>query len=150
MINTYTKEDYAKSYAELIEILKYIPPNDLNKIPKEKINYYMQKQDNTHHFIYNTQKQFNEQNISHLTKILIANLYIEYWTNQEEKEQIAEADKKELYDLELRKKEQYATENLFKNKIKQKEEIKTNSMIVVRKKNLIEKVIAKIKKYFKL
>ena len=41
MIDIYTKEDYAKSYTELIEILKYISKSDLNKIPKDKIKNYI-------------------------------------------------------------------------------------------------------------
>ena len=35
MINIYTKEDYAKAYTELIEILKYVPNEDLKKYQKQ-------------------------------------------------------------------------------------------------------------------
>lgn len=146
MINSYTNEDYAKSYTELIEILRYIPKSDLNKIPQEKLNYYLKKQDNNYNFIYDRQKKIDEQNISHLTKILIANLYIQYWADQEEKRQIIEREKYELYHLELKKKEKYPTENLFKSKENQKAiDRATKSMVIVAKKKLIDRIIDKIK-----
>ena len=37
---TYTKEEYAKSYTEILEIFKYIPENLLKKIPNSIIKKY--------------------------------------------------------------------------------------------------------------
>ena len=34
---------YAKAYKEVIEIIKYFPEKEYNKIPKEKIEYYKKK-----------------------------------------------------------------------------------------------------------
>jgi len=36
MVKTYSKEDYAKAYTELLEILKHIEQEQLNKIPQEQ------------------------------------------------------------------------------------------------------------------
>lgn len=151
MVNIYTKEDYAKAYTELIEILKYVPNEDLRKIPKEKIEMYIKNKDRNYKYIYNINTSFENQNISKLTKILIANIYIQYWASNEEREEIRNQDKKELYNIEMRKKEIYNTDNLFNKKSRIEENCnQETSITVIKKKNIIEKIINKIKKWFKL
>ena len=39
-----TKE-YAMAYTEVIEILKHVPEEDVQKIPKEKLNFYRSNMD---------------------------------------------------------------------------------------------------------
>ena len=151
MLKNYTKEEYAKSYKELVEILKHIPKSDLNKIPKEKVQYYIENQDNNYEFIYNIKLNFEEQNITKLTKILIANLYIEYWADNEEKQQIKKNDEKELYIIESKKRELYPVENIFKTKKKtSKENSQETSLTTIKKKNILEKMLIKIKEKLKL
>ena len=151
MIDIYTKEDYAKSYTELIEILKYISKSDLNKIPKDKIKNYIKNKDNNYIYIYDSKKNFENQNISKLTKILIANLYIEYWADEEEKAQIKINDRKEIYDIDNKNAEKYRTDNIFEKKKKTNEEnVEETSLTIIKKKNFIQKIIEKIKKKLKL
>lgn len=151
MIDIYTKEDYAKSYTELIEILKYISKSDLNKIPKDKIKNYIKNKDNDYIYIYDSKKNFENQNISKLTKILIANLYIEYWADEEEKAQIKINDRKEIYDIDNKNAEKYKTDNIFEKKKKRNEEnVEETSLTIIKKKNFIQKIIEKIKKKLKL
>ncbi len=151
MIDIYTKEDYAKSYTELIEILKYISKSDLNKIPKDKIKNYIKNKDNDYIYIYDSKKNFENQNISKLTKILIANLYIEYWADEEEKAQIKINDRKEIYDIDNKNAEKYRTDNIFEKKKKRNEEnVEETSLTIIKKKNFIQKIIEKIKKKLKL
>ena len=45
MLVTYTKEEYAKSYTELLEILKYFSKESLEKLPKENIEMYNLEKD---------------------------------------------------------------------------------------------------------
>ncbi len=150
MINVYTEEDYAKSYMELLEILKYIPYEDVKKIPKEKLSYYEKNKDITYIYSYNPQLSFEEQT-SKLTKILIANLYIDYWTTAEEQIQLKAQDKKELNDLEIEKKKKYPTEDLFSKKKKSsKIDTMVTSMTVVNQKGTFSRILYKIKKLFKL
>ena len=151
MIDIYTKEDYAKSYTELIEILKYISKSDLNKIPKDKIKNYIKNKDNDYIYIYDSKKNFENQNISKLTKILIANLYIEYWADEEEKAQIKINDRKEIYDIDNKNAEKYRTDNIFEKKKKTNEEnVEETSLTIIKKKSFIQKIIEKIKKKLKL
>lgn len=149
MEKVYTKEDYSKAYMELVEILKNVPREKLNKIPKELIYNYIKDMDKNHKYQYDVNLEFEEQETMHLTKILIANLYIQYWADDNERQQIKERERKELYELELSKKEKYNLGNLFKKKdnqdIKQSQEL-----IIIEKKTILQKIIDKIKKLIKI
>ncbi len=150
MINIYTKEDYAKSYTQLLEIVKHLSYEDVKKIPKEKLLYYKKNKDIAYTYFYNPQLSFEEQT-SKLTKILIANLYVDYWTTEEERMEIKNNDKKELYDREIEKTKQYPVNNLFSRK-KKADKINTTvtSITVIKQKSILSQILYKIKKLFKL
>ena len=44
---------YSLSYVEVLEILKHIPKEDYEKIPKEKIEFYENNKDKNYIYIYN-------------------------------------------------------------------------------------------------
>lgn len=145
MIENYTKEEYAKAYTELLEILKHISKESLNKIPKEKLDMYNKNKDKNYTYKYDEQLEFEEQNILQLTRILIANLYIEYWAEEDEKNEIKQKDRKELEQIEKEKREKYNPDNLFNNKKSiEKEEILNIS--VIENKNIFKKLLEKIKR----
>lgn len=145
MIENYTKEEYAKAYTELLEILKYVSKESLNKIPKEKLDMYNKNKDKNYTYKYDEQLEFEEQNILQLTRILIANLYIEYWAEEDEKNEIKQKDRKELEQIEKEKREKYNPDNLFNNKKSiEKEEILNIS--VIENKNIFKKLLEKIKR----
>ncbi len=161
MVNCYTKEDYAKAYTELLEILKYFSKESLEKLPKENIEMYNLEKDKSYNFTYNKELELDEQNISKLTIILIANLYIQYLASDEERNAIKERDKKELEFLENQKREMYNPDKIFENrkevrvkdnienidKIEQNENV---SLSVVKKQNIFIKIIEKIKLKFRI
>ena len=43
-------ETYACAYQEVIEVLKYTRPEDVNKIPIGKIRYYIEHMSKSHNF----------------------------------------------------------------------------------------------------
>ena len=161
MVNCYTKEDYAKAYTELLEILKYFSKESLEKLPKENIEMYNLEKDKSYNFTYNKELELDEQNISKLTIILIANLYIQYLASDEERNIIKERDKKELELLEEQKRQMYNQNKIFENrkrenskyniedisKTKQNENI---SLPIVKKQNIFTKIIEKINLKFKI
>lgn len=161
MVNCYTKEDYAKAYTELLEILKYFSKESLEKLPKENIEMYNLEKDKNYNFTYNEELELDEQNISKLTIILIANLYIQYLASDEERNIIKERDKKELELLEEQKRQMYNPDEIFENrkqenskyniedisKTKQNQNI---SLLIVKNQNIFAKIIEKIKLKFKI
>ena len=62
---------YAIAYSEVLEILKHIPLEDYNKIPKTKIELFKTNADNEYTFNYDPSKTLEEQNVSNITKGII-------------------------------------------------------------------------------
>lgn len=154
MVTFYTEDEYSRAYTELLEILKYVPASTAQKIPKENIDMYELNKDKNYEYHYNNDLSFEEQNISHLTKILIANLYIDYWATDEERDIIKEHDSKELEALEIEKNKQYNTDDIFASRKKKLEEkaqnIENTSMIVIENTNIFKKIMEKVKKMLHL
>lgn len=161
MLNCYTKEDYAKAYTELLEILKYFSKESLEKLPKENIEMYNLEKDKEYNFTYNEELELDEQYVSKLTIILLANLYIQYLASEEERNKIKETDKKELELLENQKREIYNPDKIFENR--EQENLKYNiedisktekneniSLSIVKNQNIFAKIIEKIKLKFKI
>ena len=45
--------EYSRNYTEVLEILKYIPIDEYNKIPKQKIEFYEKYKDRSYKYEYN-------------------------------------------------------------------------------------------------
>ena len=80
--------NYANAYSEVLEILKYIPVEDYKKIPKNKIELFEINANSDYTFIYNPDKTLEEQNVSKLTKGIIAILFRDYWATERQREKI--------------------------------------------------------------
>lgn len=116
MITAYTDEQYAKSYTELLEILRYFPKSDLAKIPKTTIFRYIENSDKNYNFCYNPDYNLESQNVSDLTKNLIVNLYIDFLADEKEREYIKNKDLQELNMLEKQMQEKYNIDTIFKKR----------------------------------
>lgn len=106
---------YAKAYTEVLEIIKYFPKEEYNKIPKEKIEFYKNNMDKDYSFYINPEIDLSEQNISPEANAIIINLFTDYYATEEQKVKI-----KEILDLNQKKEEQEKTEkynpdDIFKN-----------------------------------
>ena len=122
---------YAKAYSEVLEILQYIPKNQLEKIPQKILNLFDTHRDKNWKFKYNPNKTLDEQNVSKYTKYIIAVLFREYWATPEEKIKILQA-----------KKDYFKSIN---NKVK-KDKITKLDIVKYQKENLFDKIL----KYFKI
>lgn len=80
--------EYANAYSEVLEILKYIPIKDYDKIPKNRINLFKTYANKDYAFCYNTTKTLDEQNVSKIAKGIIAILFRDYWATEIQKEKI--------------------------------------------------------------
>ena len=79
---------YPKAYKEVIEILKYLPEEDVKKIPEEMINMFEKNMDKEYKYTINKNKPFNEQIMLKETREILAILYKDYWANEKQKERI--------------------------------------------------------------
>ena len=109
---------YAIAYSEVLEILKHIPIEDYNKIPKNEIELFEAYADNNYSFNYDPSKTLKEQNVSNITKGIIILLFRDYWANEIQKNKIIAKqnnDRKILEEILDEEREKNSIENFFKN-----------------------------------
>jgi len=142
--------DYAKAYTEVLEILKCIPKDDFDKIPKEKIEFYKKNMDKNYNYIIDESVNFNEQSISDITKAILANIFRDYWATEYQKERILAKEKYDIEKLEQEKKERYNSDNIFKNAaLEEREEIRETALVEYKKQNFFNKILNIIMNFFK-
>lgn len=64
------EDNYSKAYKEIVEILKYIPKESVNKIPKEMLDMFEEEMDKNYLFKIDTTKPFEEQELLEETKAM--------------------------------------------------------------------------------
>ena len=140
-------KEYAMAYKEIIEILKYVPDEDVSKIPQEKLDFYKENMDNNYGYKIDESKEFEEQEMSEITKAVLANIFRDYWATPYQKERIIVKEKYDIEKLEEEKREKYNPDEIFKDRNKkeiQKEQI-NNLLVEVKKENFFKKLISFIK-----
>ncbi len=105
---------YANAYSEVLEILKYIPIEDFNKIPKNKIELFEANANNEYSFNYDPSKTLDKQNVSNITKGIIILLFRDYWATEFQKNKIIAKQNYDRMKLEEEKKAKYNSDNIFK------------------------------------
>ena len=76
---------YANAYTEVLDILKNISKEDYEKIPKSKIKVFEENCNKNYNFTYDENKTLDEQNVSEITKVIIAILFRDYWATKEQR-----------------------------------------------------------------
>ena len=93
--------NYSKAYVEVLEILKYIPKEDSEKIPKD-IMYTLEKcADKEYIFKINKSVPFEEQKLMEETKDILANFFRDYWATEEEKEELLKKEFKNAKNVDI-------------------------------------------------
>lgn len=136
----------AKAYSELFEIINLLDESEKNKIPTEIYENIKSQKSKEYINQYNTLDDINENNIEEKTAILLTSLYLDYIANDEEKKEVEDV----LKENEKKLSEKYSTENMFKNRNKEENTQKINTMITIKKKETVfTKILNKIKSLFK-
>ena len=150
-------KEYSMAFTEVIEILKYVPDEDVRKIPEEKLEFYKTNMDNEYHYKLDMTKEFEEQEMSDITKAVLANLFIDYWATPYQKEIIEAKEKYDLEMLEKEKTEKYNPNDIFKNvkkeneetEIKNEQEVESQNLpLEIKKENFFKKLVSFIKMLF--
>lgn len=148
------EKQYKKAFKEVLVILNVIPNEYYDKIPKEIILTLEQFQDEYYEYELEFNKEFKEQNISEVSKAILANFYRDYWASDSEKTEIMEKEKIQRIKLEDEKRKKYNPEDIFKvfNKKENQIENKNDDNSLILKKNIsfLQKLIIKIKEILKI
>ncbi len=124
------KENYPKAYTEVLEIMKYMPKEDVNKIPTEMIEMFENKRDKSYLFNVKEKDDFAHLNILDETEAIFVNIFRDYWATPEQKKKIIEKQNYDKSIIEKEKMEKYDLDNIFK----QPKILKPNIDIVENKK----------------
>ena len=143
-----------KAYAEVDKILSFMEIKYVEKVPKKMREMF--KNEKLQGYEPNIDKNIplEEQQLERKTLAILAMLNLNYWCeNQEEKQELLRAysDNDKKREEELR--EKYNPDNIFKNKNKEQdaeqETDKITSVVEYKEKNLIKKLLDKIKRLFR-
>lgn len=83
---TGTKEETIQTYTEIGCLLKYFPNSFIEKLPNKLLEIISSKADRKYIIDIDTNKSINEQNISNKTKMILAVLTYNYWSNEKQKD----------------------------------------------------------------
>lgn len=139
-------KEYARAYKEVIEILSYVPKKDIAKIPKEKLDFYKLNMDNDYSYKIDTSKEFEEQEMSDITKAILANIFRDYWATPYQKERIIAKEKYDLEKIEEEKREKYNPDKIFINR----DENNCNLPVEITRETFIKRLIKFIKNLINL
>lgn len=146
------EDNYPKAYKEVIEILKYLPQESVNKIPNNMLEMFETKMDKEYFFTVDIDKTFEEQTLMKETESILANIFRDYWATQYQKERILAKENYDRQKAEEEKAKKYNSNDIFKNNTKiiqdDKQEEISHLPIEIKKEKFYEKLINFIKKLF--
>ena len=154
------EDNYSKAHKESVEILKYVPEESVNKIPKEMRDMFEAEQLKTYDFQIDTEKAFEEQELLKETKAILANIFRDYWATDYQKARIIEKENQDREEWERKKREKYNPNDIFKNRntstnnddtsqnIQEQlnEEYNKSLPMEVQKQNIFQRLLSFIKK----
>lgn len=146
-------DNYEEAYAEVIEVLNYIPMNEYKKIPKKYIIFMEENCLENSSFIYNIALPFEKQNISDTAKNILGMIFRLFVIEQSKKKELNNKEQEKKKQEELEKYIKYNPDNLFKDKketSKTIEETRSKEVdLVEHNKSLLKKIWNKIISIFK-
>ena len=111
-----TKE-FAEASAEINEILKYMPDEEIEKIPSKLREFFKEVESKDYVTNINPNMPLDKQQIKEKTKDIIALIYRNYWCSEEERKELDQKliENNKKFEEELR--EKYNPDNIFKNNV---------------------------------
>ena len=139
--------NFPKAYAEVAEILKYLPKDEYSKIDSNFIKMLEDKKDKEYIYKLDSTKEIEKQNILKETRTVLAYVFLNYLGTEEENKIIQQKFQQDIINDEKKKQEIYS-KDIFKEK-EYAYENKNKDLIVYKKENLFERIIKGIIKIFK-
>lgn len=140
------------AYKEVYTILQDLNEEEYNKIPLEIIETIKENSNDEYDFVLNDELELNEQELLPETKAILFNLFRDYLATPMQKEKIIKMQSAERKKLEKKKQANYTNVNIFeRNESKDMGRIinQESQLIQIKKETFFEKLISKIKSFFK-
>ena len=101
-----------KVSTEVLAVLKNLPEELVNRIPKTFLNLLERNQDKTYNVIIDDSKKLFEQDISDEAQIMMYLIYRDYWATPEDRDKINSRIKQIKKEFD----EKHSAESVFKEK----------------------------------
>ena len=134
-------ESYKQALAETSTVINFMNEDLVKKIPKDILSLIEVNKDKNYKVNILPEVPIYEQNIKKETKGILAVLYREYICDENERKRLKK-EEKEYFERK------YSVDKLFENRKKTKEIENNNEIVVLKKENIIEKLIKTIRKFF--
>lgn len=140
-----------KAYSEIYEILQLLDDEFINKLPNKFIEFIEKEKDNEYVVNINPNIPLEEQNLLSDTINILAMLKLDYWCTEDEKQELLEILNQNEQEYQAELTEKYNPDNIFKNKkvTKINENTEEISLVPIKEKSFILKLLDKIKNMFK-
>ena len=140
---------YKKAYCEVLELLKYLPKEEMLKIPKEKIKYFEENKDDSYEFKYDESKALQEQNISREANAIILTLFRDYFASDVQKEKLKQILNRNEKKYQEKLNEKYNPDNIFKNANTTVIETENSEQLpeIIKNETIFVKIINRIKDF---
>ena len=141
------------AYQEAYTILQELDEEEYSKIPPEVIQALKENRNEEYYYEVDEDTELKYQPMLPETRAIIFNIFRNYLATPEQKEKIKKMILEERAKLEVKKKQQYNPENIFKSNTQQATKIEpvkeTEALVKVKKENWFKRAIEKIKNWFK-
>ena len=134
-------KDESIAYAQVLEVIKGLNPNEYKVIPKKKIQLYEKYKANDYKFIIDKSQKINNQ-ISDKAKIIIANLFYRYIANEKDKKAYYQKEKEKFINNEIKKIKN--TTPIFAEE-KKPSRTEETALVEVKKQSIFQKILTRIK-----
>ncbi len=116
----------ACAYKEIYEILRIFPRELVDKVPKEKMEFFYNNMDKNYQYEI-TKETFSETTMLEETVAIFTILFRDYWSTDEQREKILNFQKQAEAQIEKENAQKYNPDNLFK-KQNTRENIRNNEV----------------------
>ena len=141
------------AYQEAYTILQELDEEEYSKIPPEVIQALKENRNEEYYYEVDEDTELKYQPMLPETRAIIFIIFRNYLATPEQKEKIKKMILEERAKLEVKKKQQYNPENIFKSNTQQATKIEpvkeTEALVKVKKENWFKRAIEKIKSWFK-
>lgn len=145
--------EYAEALTEVDMILKIMPNEIINKIPKKIHKFISDNKSNTFESKAIDSIYINESKLKDETKDFLSLIYRSYICDEETKQELEEQERIEILEYNKKLNEKYNSDNLFKKVIQQEanvEKVITNKVAMTQyKESLFKQIWNKIINIFK-
>lgn len=148
MSYTVGTNEYSVAITEVLYILKYLPKDMTTNIPTNFLNFLNENSIPDYKPDFDLSKGLDNVRLKHKTKILLAIIYRNYICSEQERLDYDKILIQNENEYQVKLKEKYNTDNIFKETKTEKNISDNNNELVIYKKSYFTRIKDFIKKIF--